>query len=182
MPQPWVRVCTHSLGDPPRIAALNTILVLTTPALTLQPRPLPSVPASPNCPWTSLLGLSVLSSLARRSGAQSLPLAPVSLVFLSLFFLRHWPPQSSVCLGQTLRHPLVSQNHIRPWTNLLAPPPDVLRIHLLSPPPLRLPCPSCRLPGSWDSLPASLWLLTFAHYGLVSEYPGSLSNTQVLSW
>lgn len=99
---PWV--------TPPRIVALNTILVLTTPSLTLQTSPLPSVPASLRIAHvTSLLGLNVLSNLAHRSGTQSLPLAPVNLVFLSLFSLRKLAtsffgllgsnPQSSSCLS-----------------------------------------------------------------------------------
>lgn len=164
----------------PRITALNTILLLTAPSLTLQPRPLPLVPtALPVAHVTSLLGgLNIPSCSAFRSGTRSRPSPPVySSPALSLEETGH------LVLQFAWLKPAVILLFLRPYTNhqqVLTLPPVCSEFTVLSPPPCSYPHPSCVFPGSCNSLPAGLWLLIFARCGLVSEQPVSLLRTHLI--
>lgn len=138
--------------------------MLTVPALTLQPGPLPLIPASlPVGLCDTPAWLSKRSSLTYPNRAHSpLPSPQANLSQEDGHSFFSWPGSSPWRSQSSLKPPYQSSKSVSPTSRCIQSSPSWQHLHCCYPRPSRL------LPGSCNSCPACLWLLIFAHSGLFS--------------
>lgn len=121
-------VCTHSLAAQNHSFKYHSCAHSSCLDPAVQTSPLSSRLSS-SCPCDIPAWFQKLSQTPHIPGTQSPPLPASQSAPPHRPFPRKLVTQFSVCPGQTLASSSCLKPHVTPPANLLAPPPDVCRIH-----------------------------------------------------